>query len=267
MPDGYASLGDELMRKGEIVDGARLGDERTRTREILGYTFELTCPDLALPVGTGRKVNVGIAAIEALQLVGGWSDPALTVRVAPQMANYMDAGVFHGAYGLRCASQVEAAIRRLTDDRTSRQALVTIWDPLRDMNDGPRDLPCTITLQWLLRGDLLHAVTYMRSNDFWWGLAYDAFQFSQLQCSIAAHLGVGVGRYHHHVGSFHAYERDWENIAGLTEAPTDSHPAVEHGLHSPGDTWADVRARTRAIATGADVEGHDWYQRAMAKYV
>ena len=55
----------------------------------------------------------------------------------------------------------------------------------------------------------------MRSNDVWWGLPYDVFQFTQLQLTLARLLDVAPGEYTHMVGSLHAYERDADGIDAL----------------------------------------------------
>ena len=48
----------------------------------------------------------------------------------------------------------------------------------------------------------------MRSNDIWFGLPYDIFQFTSLQILLSMELGVGIGTYTHICGSLHLYERD-----------------------------------------------------------
>jgi hypothetical protein len=50
----------------------------------------------------------------------------------------------------------------------------------------------------------------MRSNDAIHGWPFDLIQFSMLMQSMAHELGVKVGTYTHHVGSFHIYEPHWE---------------------------------------------------------
>ncbi len=265
LQSAYARIGQDLLRHGDKVQIDRPGASSSRTVELLGFDLVVDNPFHSLPIGTGRRLKSAIGAIEALQLVGGWSDPQLQCRVSSNMAAFMDMGAFHGAYGLRVAQQVPLLLRRLRNDASSRQGVLTIWDPLRDGQDGPKDLPCTVMLHFILRRDELHLFAYMRSNDFWWGLAYDVFQFTQLQVTLATVLGVGVGEYRHFVGSFHAYDRDWEAIEALHE-PILPHPWID-GLADPGDSWEEVRARTRDVVSNPDGLGHDWYRDQMAPYV
>jgi thymidylate synthase len=246
---GYTNIGRNLMRNGTTVWNART---KSNIRELMGYSFTLEDPYDAAPTDVGRGFVPAIAAVEALQLVGGWSDPELTIAVAPNMAQFTeDDGTFHGAYGPRLREQIPRVIDRLERDLTTRQAMLVIFDPLKDWYDGPKDLPCTITMQLLVRDGALHGFTYMRSNDFWWGLAYDAFQFTRLQITIAQHLGLDVGKYHHHVGSFHAYERDWDAIKALKYPLRSPRYGPADSLSHSSDTgWRDVQDRTRKLATG-----------------
>ncbi len=268
LQDGYSYLGEWLLDHGE-VQASRASGASPRTREVVGFGLTLLDPTRSLPVGTGRALNPAIGAVEALQLVGGWSDPPLQCRVAPNMRAFMDAGVFHGAYGLRLAQQLPDLLYRLRRDETSRQGVVTLWDPARDSQDGPRDLPCTVSLQFLVRQDQLHCVANMRSNDFWWGLAYDAFQFTQLQATLAQLLGIGVGKYHHFAGSFHLYERDWDKVAGL-HPPTADHPWCPGFATMVDREWRDVQLRTRWIVGDGGpciTTDHKWYVDVMAPFL
>ena len=52
------------------------------------------------------------------------------------------------------------------------------------------DLPCTRTIQFLLRSGHVDAVVYMRSNDAIWGLPYDIFLFTMLQEMLAVELAL-----------------------------------------------------------------------------
>jgi hypothetical protein len=70
------------------------------------------------------------------------------------------------------------------------------------------DLPCTLSMQFIRRGEHLHCSVCMRSNDVWLGLPYDVFCFSTIQRLVAHRLGLKAGKYIHNVGSLHVYTRD-----------------------------------------------------------
>jgi thymidylate synthase len=146
--------------------------------------------------------------------------------------------MFHGAYGLRTRGQYHHVVQKLTDDPSSRQAVVTLWNPEYDNLPGKRDYPCTIMHQFRIRDGALNMSVYMRSNDVWLGLAYDGFQFTRVQIALAHVLGVEVGTYTHHVGSLHLYDSNLTAVDKLAKGayPTDYYkqPAIV------GSTWDDV---------------------------
>lgn len=203
----------ETMREyASVVNLVRARGVRRSPRGQLTYdagpvTVTLTHPEHSWAGGTGRGVLPRIAAAEAVQLVGGFADPGLTRWSSPNFARYAeDEGHFHGAYGERVADQVEHVTRKLEDDPETRQAVVTLWDPLLDNQPGKRDYPCTVALHFSRRPGLLDMHVLMRSNDVWLGFPYDVFQFTQLQHTVARTLGLRAGVYEHTAWSLHLYE-------------------------------------------------------------
>lgn len=221
MPDGYADIASEILRRGDIVS-----PRGQKTREIRGATIHLLDPGHALPVSTGRAVVPAIGAMEFLQMAAGISDLEALVAVAPHFSQFADDGILKGAYGPRLSGQLEDAIDKIKADQDTRQAVVTIWDPYKDNLEGHHDYPCTITLGWMIRNKKLEAFTSMRSNDCWLGVPYDFFIFTQLQMTIANILGIEAGPYHHHAWSLHLYEKHWEAASNLNRSSDPGPPAV-----------------------------------------
>lgn len=201
------------------AQGIQRSPRRLKTRD-LGVTT-IVVHDLmqpVLPLHTGRKIGKAVAALEALQIIGGVSKPEPLLKAAPQFANYMEPGndnqpaYFHGAYGLRVRGQLEAAINKLREDRDTRQAVITIWDPELDNQPGKRDYPCTVAIGLSTVDNQLDMNVLMRSNDAWLGLPNDVFVFTQLQWTIAHVLEMPAGKYTHTAWSLHLYEHDLEKI-------------------------------------------------------
>lgn len=209
--DGYIQICEAIM-----ADGKLASPRGSETREILGATIHLTDPYDALPVDIGRKVGMRIAAAESLQLLGGFSDAEHLKSISANMAQFIDLGQFHGAYGPRVAAQLSLALRRLEQDPETRRAVINVWDPIRDLTlDGMANYPCTTQLQFMVRDGRLNAHTIMRANDAWHGMAYDIFCFTQLQILVASALDVPVGEYYHHATSLHLYDYCWDEVATL----------------------------------------------------
>lgn len=265
MRDGYVRIVEHVRLWGEEV--APRGQP---TLEVQGATIILEDPYDALPVGVGRKLNPSIAAAEAAQLIGGVSYPDLMVRITRNFDRFRDDGTFHGAYGPRVRAQLPAVVQRLKLDPHTRQAIVVLWDPVRDtFTEGLSDYPCTISLQYFIRDGRLEAHTHMRSNDVWWGLAYDAFQFTQLQITVANVLGIEAGRYYHHANSLHFYLRDTaaaQELYFIHDAPK---PERVEGFRGPDMVSAMAVARRHLKG---DVEANSpvhnaFYTRHLNPYV
>lgn len=254
LPDlvtGYVDVVEYIMAHGEDV--APRGE---MTREVLAMTLVVPGDAPMLPFGTGRKVNRRLAAEDALQVLGGFSSLERFERINPNMRNYTDQGAFHGGYGPRIRSQLDMVCRRLSDDPSTRRAVITIWDPLRDGNiEGMSNYPCTTELQFMIRNGKLNCHTTMRANDVWHGLAYDGFVFNQLQRMLARMLRVEVGTYFHHATSLHVYEKQWQLAGELTHTPITAAHWTPDGLACDGQ----ARDIADLLMDAVDDQHSDWY--------
>jgi thymidylate synthase len=243
---GYRSVVDYVLR-----NGVKRCPRGRCTLDAGWVTVLMHDTRRALPLGVGRGVSRHVAAVEAAQLVGAFSDPALTIAASENFAQFReDTGQFHGAYGRRIGDQVHDVVKKLTADPHSRQAVVTLWDPLYDNEYGKRDYPCTVTLIFALAEDAqLELSVTMRSQDVWLGAPYDWFQFTQLQRTVATVLGAEVGVYRHTSVSTHLYERDVESARELVEssAVPEIHEVQPKGFARRGDTWYTALGRARTL--------------------
>jgi len=260
--NGYVDLVNHVLRHGQPA--APRGFKTLEIEDAVVYIDDIFA---ALPIGVGRGTVPGIGAVEACQLLGGVSTPETVIAVGPQFKNYAeDNGIFHGAYGRRTNGQYDYAIEKLKNDRDTRQAVVTIWNPEYDNQEGKRDYPCTVLHQFRIRDNKLNMSVYMRSNDVWLGAAYDFFQFTRVQLAMCSVLGIEPGAYAHHVGSLHIYESNYAAAGNLKK--TDNVEAVP-AIY--GDTWDDVKDSAIAILNAVNSQsGMDslspqerWYASAM----
>ena len=119
-----------------------------------------------------------------------------------------------GAYGPPVVDQLPYIARELGNDMYSRRAVLTIWRPRPYPS---RDVPCTVSLQWLIRDDQLHCIANMRSNDIWLGTPYDIFTFSMISHYIIAEFkrsvneDMGPGILYLNASSLHLYEGNWKD--------------------------------------------------------
>lgn len=242
-----------------LVNWVQGHGERVSPRGQL--TYELSCftvihhrPTDSIVHGIGRGENQKIAAAEALQLVGGFSDPERMAQIQPNFRNFMDGGALYGAYGPRIAHQMQRAVDKLKEDKDTRQARVSIWRD-SDLFSDAKDLPCTLGFTFHVRNDKLSMHTHMRSNDVWWGFTYDITQFCALQLAVADLLMIDAGPYYHHVDSFHLYDRDDLKVEKL-HVDAKSLTQRQTGFGYSADGWSGIVKRARSLFYEDTEDGH-----------
>lgn len=215
---------DAVIQAARLVrdKGDKISPRGMATRELTHVQLVVMKPGV-LPFDIqGRELRPFIAAAEALQLVGQITVPELMVQGSSAFGRFTDGGVFHGAYGVRVHGRITPLLDALSLDHGTRQAVLSVYDAHQDLGADVRDVPCTISLQFLARNGRLDMRTSMRSNDVWLGLPYDLHQFIALQAAVAQHLSLDLGAYVHTVGSLHAYETDLEKIDELGDPYLDT---------------------------------------------
>jgi thymidylate synthase len=186
-----------------------------KTKELLGYKSMI---DMTQPVITikDRKLGYRFMAAEAAWILSGDNRVSTIAPYSKAISNFSDDGImFFGAYGPRIRDQLGHVVKVLSEDHDSRQAVITIWRP------NPRaskDIPCTISCQFMIRGGKLHCFMNMRSSDVWLGVPYDWFNFSMLSIGVCLLLREKIpnlilqpGTLHFYAASQHLYE---PNFAG-----------------------------------------------------
>ena len=124
-------------------------------------------------------------------------------------------------------SQYTYALKQLMYDKDTRKAVMEIYTS-ENNNLTTKDNPCTMYLQFFIRNNFLNLHTYMRSNDVWFGLAYDLPFFTIVQELMLVTLqqvypSLQLGTYYHNAGSLHLYDK---NIKSATDVLYD-HPAYD----------------------------------------
>jgi len=159
--------------------------------------------------------------------------------------NSEDGRSLHGAYGPRLfklhgrVDQVANVLELLRRNHMSRRAVIQLFDGEDLTDNGQKDVPCTCTLQFLIRKGKLYMVANMRSNDAFWGLPHDIFAFTMLQEIMARSLGVELGTYKHSVGSLHLYDKHITQARRyLDEGWQETVPMPPMPL---GDPWSAIR--------------------------
>ena len=228
LDDVYLYLLKSLITTGEIVS-----PRGEPTREKLVVSFKIADPRRRYISIPSRRWSLVYALAElSWHLRGGTSVDDISwyapfwKTVVPQNSQ-----IIESAYGFKIFgrsegqnSQWEMVKDLLIVDPGSRRAVLYFGSQDISGAIGALDYSCTLSLQFFIRGDKLHAHCVMRSNDIMLGLPYDIFLFTVLQELMATSLGVGLGCYYHSIGSLHLYDRDLESAERIVK---DSPSVVE----------------------------------------
>lgn len=221
--------------------------EEGRKRETRGkvcyelpepYMFKIVQPTARIVTIPERKWYASLPYAESLWLASGRNNMEFIRKYLPRMDMFSDDKIFmRGGYGPRfrhfngesddykitmvreeLSSEVDQ-FRYVTEcfqeDLSTRRAIITIGDPMKDDFDENRhlkhtlDVPCTRMLHFMKDAETnkLNLVVSMRSNDLIWGAsAVNVFNFTFMLEYFAAILGMEVGNYYHIANNFHFYD-------------------------------------------------------------
>ena len=245
----YANVLAEVIKGGNLVP-SRVGD----TKEYTGYRLVIMEPEWCVVERPG--FSRGFMEVEIAQLLAGHYDRAGLARFAPRAAELITTKT---AYGPRTARQVEVAAQELKETPLSRRAVIAIirHNDLDILKTGPQrerdlragEMPCTMTMQLLLRDDRLQSIVTMRSWDLVWGLAYDVPSFVSVQMAVARVIGAKLGPITVNAGSGHVYEKHWE------VEPTDPGEAGKLEIPWLRDTIGETREQAWLRIRGWDAVG------------
>lgn len=238
--EAFVDLGTQLLAAPE--QSSRVG----ATKELILRTITIRHPELRCYVLPHRNDNIFAKIAETLWVMAGRNDIAFLSKYLPRAVDYSDDGkTWRAGYGQRMrrygqemaipapddllvrysTDQLDSVVRCLQDDRYSRRAVMSLWDPCTDYNKT-KDIPCNDWLDFIIRPnkdgiDELHLNIGQRSSDLMWGFSgINTFEFSILQTLLARWLQCKVGTLNYNITSLHVYERHYKRLADIVKAYT-----------------------------------------------
>lgn len=183
--------------------------------EVMGISSRISMshPRVSIPE---RNIGKKFRYAEAWWILSGRNDVESIRPYSKAIDAFSDDGVyFAGAYGPKIVDQLPYVVRKLHKDNDTRQAVMNIW---RENMRDTMDLPCTLSLQFLIREGHLHCIANMRSSDLWLGWPYDIFNFSMVTRRVMellllnepSYIRLLPGYLQINHGSLHLYEEQWE---------------------------------------------------------
>jgi len=218
-------------------DGSAIHPRRGEAKERIAYAFQIPNPRDRCLLSEARRFSIFQGVGHWLWIMGGRMDLSSITYYNPRAERFsVDLRKLDGAYGPRlfglgALNQIPNVIELIRGHSDTRRAVAAVYlpefDSWRSAVDGREDeVPCTVALQFLPRGDRLDAVTYMRSQDGLMVLPYDIFIFTLLQEYVSASVGLRPGTYHHVAGSLHYYVKDSELLEKVLADSTQAAPLM-----------------------------------------
>jgi thymidylate synthase len=257
---------DDLLRKvlrKVLASKHRVEATRGSARELIGVLLKLERPRARLSRSETRGRAFSCLGEFLWYLSGDNQLGFIRHYIKKYEDESEDKKTVYGGYGPRifCQrgyNQLENVIGLLHEHPTSRRAVIQLFSA-EDLGT-PRhpDIPCTCTLQFMVREDKLHLIASMRSNDAYMGLPHDIFAFTMLQEVVARTLGFEVGPYRQFVGNLHLYDRN--ELAARQYIDEGFQATVDMPAMPEGDPWPSIRAVLAAearIRAGETLDAND----------
>ena len=183
-------------------------------KEILGYSYELTDTTVILGSFSIEEANwLGEEFGERITNTPINPGNAWKLRKEVWEPFLNDKNKFDYTYNERIRPQLSIVIDELRRNPHTRQAIITIYRN-QDLNflGGKRRIPCSLSYQFLLRGNYLNMVYNMRSCDVSTHFKFDVALACMLINHVAIRLQIDPGSLIHNIGSLHIFRKDAKNI-------------------------------------------------------
>jgi len=214
------------------------------TKELTNVTIDVVEGLNNILVSPYRDLNFRFMIAEWLWIQAGINDLEILAKYNSAMRQFSDDGqILSGAYGPRLMPQIPYVLEALSKPE-SRQAVATIWTPSPKVSV---DIPCTVSLQWLIRKNKLNCTINMRSSDAWLGLPYDYFTFSQITNYISCITGYSVGSITMNLASSHLYDHHFDLAGKISGSQTIKSPQIPKDFPIPNSYQLESFLRQEGI--------------------
>ena len=219
-----------------IDNGEETSPRGKRIKEVRPAIFEFENPYNRVTFLKNRRINSFFQIAESLWILSGRADVEWLVKFNSNMSQFSDDGkYFNAPYGERMRSwnknslhniiinpidQLTDVYVKLVNDKDTRQAVITLYNPLFDnakytIEEKGRDISCNLIITFKIRNNKLNMTVFNRSNDIHWGLfGANLCQFSTIQevllnwlknCGKSEYENLKLGTYCHVTDSLHVY--------------------------------------------------------------
>lgn len=222
----FKRLNSAVLSMPEYVSDTRIG----KAHELIDVTGRAaTTLDYMFPDTRINRIGYDYAETFWNFMISGGTDAQAAFEKYPNVAKFLvkpkSAALpdnFNTFYGPRIVQQYQAVVDELRRSPTTRRATMMILDAddlqLLD-KDETLEFPCTISLNFQIRGGKLILSTFMRSQNMAVVLQLDIYLQMRLLHKIAGELGIAQvdTEYHVHMANGHLFERDFDYVKSFLQ--------------------------------------------------
>lgn len=191
-------------------------EEESRNGTVLTcedlFVLSLLDPQERVLFDPVRDANPFFHVMEFIWMMAGSNDVNWITRFNSNYRRYADGDIVHGAYGHRWRNhfgdinQLTGVIDLIKGDRTTRRAVLGMWDPRVDL-EPHNDLPCNTHAYFRIDSDdRINMTICSRSNDILWGmLGANVVHMTMLLELIAHGVEEDMGMYQVVSNNAHVY--------------------------------------------------------------
>ncbi len=221
-----------------------------KSKERLNLSFTIINPIDRVCYLKSRKINIVFNLAEALWYLSGSNELSFIEYYAKNMRKYSADGITlqgtaYGpqifAYGNNHINQWDRLIKLFREDKDTKRAFISIFDPNENLFLDNIDVSCTIGLQFFIRNNSLYLTTFMRANDAYRGMISDVFSFTFIQEMLATQLSLNVGEYCHNVATVHIYEPDNAKVKKIVSQKIEENDRLVFPSMPHKDNWDNVQ--------------------------
>lgn len=193
------------------------GDPDYITNELIGYSYMIldTADKEELPIAFDKTKEIEWAEQDFQERISQTNvNPGEAYKLRDVWEEFVHDGKFSYSYPERINDQVEKVIECLKTTPTSRNSIISLWDPTLDQDriGGKMRVPCSMYYQILIREGKVNMLYNIRSNDLMTHWCWDVYLAIKLQEYIASKLDMPTGWFIQQVGSLHSYQKDLKGI-------------------------------------------------------
>ena len=210
----------EISKNGSIVKPVKNSNNKKSSKELRNFQFSLINPLNRIAINPNNPLNIIPSIGRFVWLIAGNDRMEDIAFYQPKAREYTDNGftIPGSNYGKRIfnptegVNQITNIIELLRDDPNSRRAVIPIWSPNDSTRLKSNDIPCAVSITFLIRDNKLHTTLMMRSNNALRLLNVNIFEFSLIGEIVARELNIEYAQYTHYSNSMHVFEGDFNIV-------------------------------------------------------